>query len=55
MYSSLGNICAHWNGVNGFGNEKTGSAEDSIENEDAYTESEDTGSDLTEYDGSETG
>lgn len=34
-------------------NEKTGSAEDSIENEDAYTESEDTGSDLTEYDGSE--
>ena len=53
MYSSLGNICAHWNGVNGFGNEKTGSAEDSIENEDAYTESEDTGSDLTEYDGSE--
>ena len=34
-------------------NEKTGSAEDSIENEDAYTEAEDTGSDLTEYDGSE--
>ena len=34
-------------------NEKTGSAEDSIENEDAYTEAEDTGSDLTEDDGSE--
>lgn len=34
-------------------NEKTGSAEDSIENEDAYSEAEDTGSDLTEYDGSD--
>lgn len=34
-------------------NEKTGSPEDSIENEDAYTEAEDTGSDLTEYNGSD--
>lgn len=34
-------------------NEKTGSAEDSIENEDAYKDAEDTGSDLAEYDGSD--
>lgn len=34
-------------------NEKTGSAEDSIENEDAYSDAEDTGSDLTEADGSD--
>ena len=34
-------------------NEKTGSPEDSIENEDAYMGAEDTGSDLTEYDESD--
>ena len=34
-------------------NEKTGSPEDSIENEDAYMSAEDTGSDLTEYDESD--
>ena len=34
-------------------NEKTGSPEDSIENEDAYMGTEDTGSDLTEYDESD--
>lgn len=34
-------------------NEKTGSAEDPIENEDAYSDAEDTGSDLTQDEGSD--